>query len=1498
MSEHASEQSLFLHALGLPPQAGRAAYLDEVCRGQPGLRAELDALLAAHDRLGGGLPLTTGQEPAGPGPGAGGEEVGAILSGRYKLVEQIGEGGMGTVWMAQQTEPVRRLVAVKVVKAGMDSKQVLARFEAERQALALMDHPHIARVFDGGETASGRPYFVMELVKGVPITQLCDDNQLTPKERLGLFVAVCQAVQHAHQKGIIHRDLKPGNVLVTLQDGEPLVKVIDFGIAKVLGQPLTDKSLFTGFAQMIGTPLYMSPEQAALSNVDVDTRSDVYSLGVLLYELLTGTTPFAKERLSQVGYDEMRRIIREEEPPRPSTRISTLEQAATAISAQRKSDPRRLSRLCRGELDWIVMKCLEKDRNRRYESANALARDVERYLHDEAVLACPPSAWYRFRKFARRNKVRLAMAGVILLSLVFLGGGAGWIARDQAARQATMTGEVNQALQEAKERQAQGRWPEARAALERARALAAGSADLSGLRQRADELAQDLAMAMKLETIQLQLSNTTDPDQRSAQRDGDFAEAFRDYGIDVEELTPEEAAERIRARSIRVEIATALEDWALLRKVGLKTKESAWKHLLAIARAADPDEQRNCFRDALAADDWKALAELAASDNVTDLPASTLSFLGVIVGSKVSTQKGVDLLLRAQRQYPDDFWINTHLAGELNRLEPKAVDEALRYDKAAVALRPHSAGAYLNLGVVLREKGLLDEALAACADAERLAPGSAAVHTLRGEILKKMGRQEEAIAACQEAIRLRADFLPPHYRLGMIFQEMGRRDQAQAEFQKCVDIDPRNAPAHGELGVALAKKGLLDDAIKAYNRSLECDENYAVAHYNLALAYDKKKDFDKAIAEYRKAIDCRPTYFEAHNNLGGVLLKAKGDLDGAIAAFREVIRIKPDFAGAYRNLGIALEQKGLYGPAADAFREHTRRHPDDARGYVLLGHVLAKQGSLDEAIAAYQTAICLDPDDAEAHGGLGYVRRRKGDLDGTILACREAIRLDPKLANVHSELGNALTDKARKAGGPLDEAIAAHKKAVQLEGNNAIFHFNLGVALADNGSRDDAVVEYREAVRLKPDYPEAWYNLGYNLKKKGLRDEAIAAFKEALCYSPDAAEPHALLGEALAEKGLLGEALTAFKDAIRCQPNHAWAHNGLGMALGRLGRWGEAAAAFRKAVHYQPDYALAYSGLGFALAKTGDHEGAIFAYRSALHFQPNLVSAHHGLSDELLGRGAIDEALIHCREAVRLAPRLASVRYTLGRALYGKGAHDEAMVHYREAIRLNPNFAKAHCNLGDLLLRKGKFSEALAAMKRGHELGSRTPGWRYPSAEWVRDYERLVDLETRLSDIQQGKAKPKDAAEQLALARFCLEHKQLYDLSARWYAEAFAARPGLAEDIGKAHRYSAARAAARAARGQGPDAAPLDDKGRARWRQQALDWLRADLALWTKRLADDQPGTGAALRQTLRSWQSDPDLASLREDVALANLAAAEQEAFRKLWGDVRGLLGRVEGEK
>ncbi len=418
-------KDIFLAAVEQTDPLEREACLRQACGDDAALRGRVEALLRRHDQANSILerpafdsvtmlaPQSAGTE--GPAPQ---QEAAGTRLGPNKLLQKIGEGGMGAVWMAEQQEPVRRLVALKVIRVGVDNGQVIARFEAERQALALMDHPNIAKIHDGGATADGRPYFVMELVKGTPITKYCDEHRLTPRQRLELFVPVCRALQHAHQKGVIHRDIKPSNVLVAPYDGRPVVKVIDFGVAKTAGPQLTERTLFTEFGTVVGTLEYMSPEQAELNNQDIDTRSDVYSLGVLLYELLTGTTPLTAERLKKSAFLELLRAIRDEEPPRPSTRLSDSKEALPAISAQRQTEPAKLCKLLRGELDWIVMKALEKDRGRRYETASALALDVERHLTCETVEACPPSPSYRLRRFLRRYKGRVAAAGAIVAALV------------------------------------------------------------------------------------------------------------------------------------------------------------------------------------------------------------------------------------------------------------------------------------------------------------------------------------------------------------------------------------------------------------------------------------------------------------------------------------------------------------------------------------------------------------------------------------------------------------------------------------------------------------------------------------------------------------------------------------------------------------------------------------------------------------------------------------------------------------------------------------------------------------------------------------------------------------------------------------------------------------------------------------------------------------------------------------------------------------------------
>jgi serine/threonine protein kinase len=706
----ATIEAIFTEAIEIAPAGERAAFLDRACGEDSELRLQVESLLAANDRASRFLASpTVSYELGSPEP------VGSSI-GPYKLLEQIGEGGMGVVYVAEQTEPVRRRVALKIIKPGMDTKQVIARFEAERQALAMMDHPSISKVHDAGTTAAGRAYFVMELIRGLPITEYCDREHLPIAARLDLFVLVCRAVKHAHQKGIIHRDLKPTNILVTLQDGVPIPKVIDFGVAKAIGQGLTDKTIYTEFTQLIGTPLYMSPEQADLAGMDVDTRSDIYSLGVLLYELLTGTTPFDRETLRTAAFDELRRIIREQEPPKPSMRLRSLGEMITTVSGSRGLDPRRLDRAVRGELDWIVMKALEKDRTRRYQTLSGFADDVMRYLANQPVEACPPSRVYHLRKFLRRNRSRITALGLgLAMALV-----VGWLAMERAARRAETVGAATRALDSAEHSMQLAKWPDAMAAVSQAEALLGPGGGNDALRLRTRRLRDDLAMVSRLDEIRQQMSAVKDDHFDTRLADRLYGEAFRDYGIDVESLEPEAVASKMPAGPVREELIAALDDWMRIRR-GMRQKDgsdwtrqlaaaraadpkddSDWKRLLAAARAADPDPWRNRVWGAWERDDGKAQRELAGSAPFDRLhPCDVL-----LLEANLDTGQAVAVLREAQQRRPADFWLNHALGMRLHVTRPPRIDEAVGYLRTASALRPESPGVILNIGhVLLRPTG-------------------------------------------------------------------------------------------------------------------------------------------------------------------------------------------------------------------------------------------------------------------------------------------------------------------------------------------------------------------------------------------------------------------------------------------------------------------------------------------------------------------------------------------------------------------------------------------------------------------------------------------------------------------------------------------------------------------------------------------------------------------------------------------------------------------------
>jgi serine/threonine protein kinase/Flp pilus assembly protein TadD len=821
-----SERDVFIAALQKGDPAQRRAYLDEACAGRPDLRRQVEQLLRLHEGAGSFL-----EKPATESPAASPEGPGAAI-GPYKLLEAIGEGGMGTVWMAQQTEPVRRLVAVKLIKAGMDSAQVIARFEAERQALALMDHPHIARVLEAGTTGSGRPYFVMELVKGVPITRYCDEHRLTPRQRLELFVPVCQAVQHAHQKGIIHRDLKPSNVLVAPYDGKPVPKVIDFGVAKAAGQSLTDRTLVTGFGVVVGTLEYMSPEQAEINQLDIDTRSDIYSLGVLLYELLAGSPPFSRKGLEMGGMLEMLQMIREQEPTKPSAKLSTAE-ALPTLAANRGTEPAKLARLVRGELDWIVMKALEKDRNRRYETADSFAMDVQRYLADEPVLACPPSAGYRLRKFARRNRSGLAVAGLVLFFLVLLGSVAGWAWRDRAARAAERANQLERAVERAELLQREGKRREALEALEAAQLLgrqAQPAPPLAGridsLQQRLDAEGRDEAFVARIEAIRSEVQTEVDVEKNKFGRIHSYfplREALEQYGVAVGVTPPAAAAAGIQKRPAAVQavVVSALNE--CLRY--LPAEEAAARGwLFDVLEKADGDPWRNGVRHA-----WGQPRKLEALVKDIDVGRQPPMFLLLVARALPAQSPGrLDLARRVQLAYPGDFWANHELGLDLHHAGKNG--EAIRYYTAALALRPDNPGVLLNRAIAQMGAGELKEAAADFQRAIALAPQYAHAHYGLGNALFRQKHLDEAVAAYRKAIALDPQLVAAYVNLGAALAKQNKLDDAITTFRKAIDLNPKFGLAHSQLGETYARFGRWDEAAAAYARALELDEEVKQAH--------------------------------------------------------------------------------------------------------------------------------------------------------------------------------------------------------------------------------------------------------------------------------------------------------------------------------------------------------------------------------------------------------------------------------------------------------------------------------------------------------------------------------------------------------------------------------------------------------------------------------------------------------------------------------------------
>jgi serine/threonine protein kinase/tetratricopeptide (TPR) repeat protein len=927
-----SERDIFIIALQKEEPAERQAYLDEACAGQPDLRQQVEHLLKLHEGAGSFLEqpaaesAATGAFPGAAEPASSPEAPGTLI-GPYKLIEPIGEGGMGTVWMAQQTEPVRRLVAVKLIKVGMDSRQVIARFEAERQALALMDHANIARVLDGGTTSAGRPYFVMDLVKGVPITRYCDEHHLTPRQRLELFIPVCQAIQHAHQKGIIHRDIKPSNVLIALYDGKPVPKVIDFGVAKAAGQSLTDKTLVTGFGNIVGTLEYMSPEQAEINQLDIDTRSDIYSLGVLLYELLAGSPPFTRKELEKAGMLEMLRVIREQEPSKPSTKLSTAEGLPT-LAANRGTEPARLTKLVRGELDWIVMKALEKDRNRRYETANGFASDVQRYLADEPVLACPPSAAYRLRKFARRNKGPMLTAAVVVAALLAGTAVSVWQAvratnalenerRTRAAldqERTQINGKIGDTLLEVASLREKARtagradgkqWADLQDGVRRAEALVGSElADpalverVRGLLEQVREEAKNRRITSRLEEIRFDSVQgiwPAPPDCGSA-----FAAAFGEYGLPVTDLPAAEAGRRIRDSAVRDDLLASLDAWSVW---DARTSGKAWKGLLTVAQAADDHPWRRECRDAVLRGDRPALVRLARREDSPRQPAEAVLLLAGALAMAPPGRAPTDeelsvaagLLEKAVVWHPGNARFGCALAAM--GLKSRVVDTAAVARESIERLKKDGASpevlaaAYFSLAQYLCRTPDLAGAVAAGRQAVRLMPGRADYWTL---LIKHIDNDDEKMAECSAWIQSGPPGPLPYLERAQVYLRRNQGPEAIADLIKATELGPQDQLAWKLLEMQAIGMRQWDQVIAISTKAIEATqragENPAWHFYFRATAYQGLKQWDKAIADATQAIDLDPKggqYWlcraDAYRYGKGDMQKAMADIDMGIA---------------------------------------------------------------------------------------------------------------------------------------------------------------------------------------------------------------------------------------------------------------------------------------------------------------------------------------------------------------------------------------------------------------------------------------------------------------------------------------------------------------------------------------------------------------------------------------------------------------------------------------